>query len=122
MTAGIIVCCMPTTAAVFRKLQPPLSSFLASYGRVLRSPFSSSPTIHHEQISSSVNLRSSIYGDNNHQRDYKIFGGVQKTLSGTENSRTKRQQEFDTSSAFPLENTKIRKTTEIDVAQHSRRY
>lgn len=111
MTAGIIVCCMPTTAAIFKKLKtpkntrPPFSSFPTTNRRGFRDVFSLLATTRHEQESSAANLRS-IYGDESHQCEI---------WSGPESSSTESQQDHHMASAFPLDNTTILKTIEINV-------
>lgn len=57
MTAGVIVCCMPTTNAIFKRFKTPLSSSLTTYGRTRQRLYSSAATPRHEKIGNSSDLR-----------------------------------------------------------------
>lgn len=57
MTAGVIVCCMPTTNAIFKRFKTPLSSALTTYGRTWQRLYSSAATCRHEKIGNSSDLR-----------------------------------------------------------------
>lgn len=56
MTAGILVCCMPTTAAVIRHWKYPISSFLTPFRRLIR-PRSFVHLEDHAKLSPASDLR-----------------------------------------------------------------
>ena len=118
MTAGILVCCMPTTAAVLTQIRGPVSSFLATSRKGFRSFTRSTSASHHERLGSTSNLRppygKSNLGDNG-QTQYEM----QKPWVGSGNAWGECAAEPETTAMSPLEDTVIRKSTKVEVMRGS---
>lgn len=121
MTAGILVCCMPTTAAVLVQLKGPLSSFLAASRKNFKTFTRSTFTRHHERLGSTSNLRRP-YGDSNPRDNSPAQYEMQKPWSGLGNARAECQAELETTAMSPLEDTAIRKSTKVEVTRGSGAY
>lgn len=121
ITAGIIVCCMPSAAAVFVELRGPVSSFLAKSRKGFRSFTRSISTSHHENLGSTANLRPP-FGDSNPQDNGQAQYEMQKLWSGPEGGWGECQAEPETMAVFPLEDTRIRKSTKVEVTRGSGKY
>ena len=125
-TAGIMVCCMPTTTAVFKQLKPNLSSWIASYQKSLRSRTSSGASKSHE-LNSVTNLQpshedvslkcsSDLPSDAQNtweEHENKLYQGpVQYKMASSYASR-------DASSPYASPDANILKTTDIKVTRQS---
>ena len=114
MTAGILVCCMPSTAIVLGHLKEPVSSFLAKSRKGLSSFFTSFSISHHENLDSTSNVRP--HYDDSHPQDkgqeqYKM----QKPWSGPEDVWREIRAEPGTTAANSSRDARIRKSTEVEV-------
>ena len=121
MTAGVLVCCMPTTAVVLGHLKGPVSSSLARSRKAFSSFFASGPISRHEQLDSTSNLRTP-YGDSNPQNKGEEQYEMQKPWSGSEDVSSQRRVEPYITAAIPLEDATIRKSTKIEVMRESDLY
>lgn len=130
MTAGIIVCCMPTTVAVFKQLQASISSSLPTYGRFLR--------LH----SSKSSLSGATIGIHNSNEEGKKGGNISQSDNidlrppmhnvekyGKNNNDDNNEKDDDNGeqkkkgqprTGANTRNTNIRMTTEIKVTQSTR--
>ncbi len=115
MTAGILVCCMPTTAAVIRRWKSPVSSFLTSFRRRIP-PNSSSSLESHAKVNCLPDLRPS----HRHQRhDTESREAISLVEKGSSDSGPSTliwsQHEAISSLDTSIRDTSIRKTTHLDV-------
>lgn len=113
MTAGILVCCMPTTTAAWNRIKDPVRSYCSSTVRTLSSLSSRRRVMKHKLIGSSSNLGPDVdisnYQDGTVARDRGLHLW---SKSGSQPGEWTRFQEDPLS--YPLDN--IRKTTDIEVA------
>ena len=121
MTAGVLICCMPTTAVVLDHFGGPVSSFLAKSRQCFSSFFASGSISHHEKLDSTSNLRPP-YGDSSPQDKGHAQYEMQSPLSGPEDAWGERRAEPHTTAAIPLEDARIRKSTKIEVTRESDPY
>ena len=116
MTAGIMVCCMPATATVFKHYKKPITSFLSTY-RTGFYPFSSSTGTDGRKSFTSPSDRQPIIAGKNYQTSNEVGGKVRHVRSKPQNDSTEWEILNDSAPAFPLQETKFSKTTEFDVTR-----
>ena len=121
MTAGVLICCMPTTAAVLGHLKGPVSSSLAKSRKAFSSFFASGPISRHEKLDSTSNLRTP-YGDSNPQNKGQEQYEMQKPWSGPGDVWREVRAEPDTTAASSSGDARIRKSTQVEVTRESDRY
>ena len=118
MTAGILVCCMPSTAVVLGHLKEPVFSFLAKSRKGFSSFFTSFPITHHENLDSTSNLRPH-YSDSNPQDKGQEQYEMQKPWSGPEDVWREMRPEPDTTAVNSFGDARVRKTTKVEVTRES---
>lgn len=109
MTAGILVCCMPTTNAVLIRMKGPAASFISS-AWVFSSLVSRKTETKHELVDSTPNLR---YDSASYQAKIVPRDKAFPTWSDSGNHSSDWLHDNENISTYPLEN--IRKTTDIQV-------
>ena len=123
-TAGILVCCMPTTTAVFKRLKPPISLWIASYQKSRRSRTSSGATKTHE-LNSVTNLQSP-HEDQSWKSSSEVASDAQNSWGGLGDKLHQWPVQYemasayasgDASSPYAFGDTNIRKTTDIEVSR-----
>lgn len=120
-TTGILVCCMPTTTAVFKQLKSPISSWIASYQKSLLLRTNSGTTKNHE-LNSVTNLQSP-HEDQNFESSSEVASDAQNSW-GDKLHQWPAHYEMasscaagDASSPYAFGDTNIRKTTDIKVSR-----
>ena len=121
MTAGVLICCMPTTAVVLGHLKAPVSSFLAKSRKGFSSFFTSVSISRHEKLDSTSNLRT-LYGESNPQNKGQEQYEMQKPWSGPEDASSQCRVEPHTTAAVLIEDARICKSTKIEVTRESDPY
>lgn len=129
MTAGILVCCMPTTAAVLGQLKGPVSSILTTSRKNFKSfaRFTKTTTTTaasgHEELGSTSNLRPPYGAANHHDNNSRADYEMQKPWSGAGDAWGECRAEPETRVASPLEGAHgIRKSTKVEVKRGSGGY
>ena len=112
-TAGILVCCMPTTTALFKRLKPFISSMISSYKKGLRS-LSNYGAREHQELGSVTNLQPP-YREQSCESSCEVTHEVQSSWTGRENRRPELPLEYEMGSNFTFEDARIRKTTDIKI-------
>ena len=118
MTAGVLVCSMPSTAVVLGHFQGPVSSFITKSRKGFSSFFTSISISHHEKLDSTSNLRPSKGDSSRQDRDQGQYE-MQEPWPGAEDAWVEVPAESDTTAAVPFEDARIRKSTKIEVTRAS---
>ncbi|MCJ1395154.1 hypothetical protein MMC18_008035 [Xylographa bjoerkii] len=118
-TAGLLVCCMPTIAIVFRHFQIPMSHFLSSSRRG-RTLFSTSGASKDYEMDSVANLKP-VHTGGSSKTSGEETGYTQGPWSGpgeTMNGITRWSPEYETHSNFETGEADIRRTTDIYITRY----
>ena len=121
MTAGILVCCMPSTAIVLGHLKEPVSSFLAKSRKGLSSFFTFFSISHHQNLESTSHLRphyDDLHAQDKGQKRYEM----QKPCLGPEDVRRGIRAEPGTRAANSSGDARTRKSTKVEVMRESDAY
>ena len=98
-TAGILVCCMPTTTTVFKRLKFSISSLISSYRKGPRS-FPNSSVIHLQPT----------HGDQSYESGREAWREL-------DDQESQRPSQYETGSSLVYQDAKIYKTTDIKVTR-----
>ena len=121
MTAGVVVCCMPTTAVVLGHLKNRVSSSLAKSRKPFSSFFASNPIGRHKTLDSTSTLRTP-YGDYSSREKGEKEYDMQKPWSGSEDVWKDGRGERDKTAAISFEDASICGSTKTEVTQDSDLY
>ncbi|MCJ1244727.1 hypothetical protein MMC30_001926 [Trapelia coarctata] len=119
MTAGILVCCMPATAAAFKQLAPTMSSFFKNSMRRRRLLSGSNMTRSHERARSNSDRRPAHEMDSYQVKDEQ-YSNERKVWAGSDGGSEEWPMEYGHSPAVPHNDSSIRMTTKIAVARNPR--
>ncbi|MCJ1381606.1 hypothetical protein MMC17_004717 [Xylographa soralifera] len=117
-TAGLLVCCMPTVAVAFKHFKIPMSNFLSSSRRGLKS-YATLATSKHYELDSITNLQPAHINESK-KSSRETTGNMQSPWSGpgqTINGITRWSPEYEIHSSSVLGGRQIRRTTDIDVTR-----
>ena len=114
-TAGIMVCCMPTTTAVFKQLKSPIPFLVSSYQKGLRSIYKSGSTERYE-LNSVTNLQPTNE-EGGCEGSTEMTSDVHGSWARPNGQKSQLPLHYETGSSVTFEEVGIRKTTDIKVTR-----
>lgn len=122
MTAGILVCCMPTTSAVFKRCRLHFSTYGSSAALNKSSRMNARNNDGgDDKEEDGASDAQPIYQIGSHRTHSEGSGNAREIWTGPMDASNQWHIEHDLTFAIPLQDASIRKTTQIDVNRETQR-
>lgn len=102
LTAGIIVCCMPTTTAVLKRFKPPITSIISSYKKYPLLSATDRGAMKHHELGSVTNFRPT-HRDQSYESSSEVANDLRDPFTNVENRRSEWPSKYERVPLSPLQ-------------------